>query len=442
MAITPQQYYKIGENKLIEQIQQRFGRKISLEDNPELRTTLEAISVLLYNSQREIKYLQQQFIEDPLTYQTLTRTTKLPASLAKGKITFNATIVGVTIDETNTLQGANNIFYDPLDTYESIAISIPILNITSDGLGTITVETSVDLNLIATGNIANIVNVDDSDFDANDVIINITGLRTLTYSKSISAKTSTGGNIESITLTIEVESQTFGEIGNLSNGKIVNILSPLANLSVNGYVNFTNITGGTDEESDEAFGSRILIKLSQDITTNNDANMRNKALECPGTTRAWVETSQLTSIINVWHMRDGSTPPFPTEQDNDNLKNHLINTGAISAGIRYDNVIVQAPTDLSYNIEFTILYNELNNDQYKNTISQSLQKLFDTLDLNQKGSISSIKSTITTETITFYPEISQTSTLLDNLIDGIIITYDTTITGVIIATLGTITYPL
>lgn len=442
MTITPQQYYKIGENKLIEQVQQRFGRELSLEDNPELRTTLEAISVLLYNSQKETRYLQQQFIEDPLTYQILTRTTKLPAGLAKGKVTFNATVVGVSINETNTLQGVNNIFYNPLDTYESVSISIPILNIESDGLGVITVETSVDLNSIATGNTANIVGVNDSDFDTNDTIINITGLRTLTYSKSISAKTSTGGNIQSITLTAEVESQTFGEIGNLSNGKITNILSPLVNLSVNGYVNFTNITGGVDEETDEAFGSRILVKLSQDITTNNDANMRNKALEYPGTTRAWVKTSQLTSIINVWHMRDNSTPRFPTIQDNDNLKNHLINTGAISAGINYNNVIVQAPTGLSYNIEFTILYNDLDNDEYKDRISQSLQKLFDTLDLNQKATIASIKSTITTETIAFYPEILQTNALLDNLIDGINVTYNTSITGLVISTLGVITYPI
>jgi hypothetical protein len=441
MTITAQNYYKSGENQILEKISTIFGRDISLEMNPELKTLLEAISIMMYNAQRELLFLQQEFIENPLTYKTLARVEKLPAGLAKGKITFNATIIGIAINETNTLQGVNNILYDPLDTYESISISIPIANISSDGLGIITVETSEDIISIATGNTVNIINVSDGDFNANNVVATVLNIRTLTYPKSIPAKTSGGGNIESITLTVEAESQTFGEIGNLSNGKAVNILSPLQGLSTTGYVNFTNITGGINEETDETLSGRIAVKLSQDITTNNDANMRNKALEFPGTTRAWVETSQITANINIWHMRDGSIPPFPETQDNTNLLNHLIDTGAISAGILYSNIIVQAPAELQYNIQFTVIYSELNNQEYKNLIKYSLDKLFEVLDLNQRATTANIKSVITTQTIGFYPEILNTDLLLDNLIDGLVITHNTSVTGVVISKLGTITYP-
>jgi len=441
MSLTSQHYYKAGENKFIEQINQQFGRQFSLEINPEIRIILEVISTLLYNSQREEMFLQQQFIENPLTYKTLAGAEKLPAGIAKGKITFNATVVGISIDETKTLQGVNNILYDPLDIYNSVAISITILNIASDGIGTVTVETAEDIISVATGNTVNIVNVNDSDFNINNVVVTVTSLRTLTYSKSISAKTSTGGSVESITLTAEVESQTFGEVGNLNKGQGVNILAPLQDLSTTGYVNFTNITGGVDEESDEALSGRISIKLSEDITTNNDANMRNKALEYPGTTRAWVETSQVTANINVWHMRDNSIPPFPTTQDNTNLLNHLISVGAVSAGILYSNIIVQAPTELEYTIEFTVIYSQINNEEYKTLIKDSLDRLFGILDLNQRATTSNIKSVITSQTISFYPEILDTDLLLDNLINGIIITYNTSITGVVISKLGTITYP-
>ena len=441
MTITTQEYYKSAENQILEKISTIFGRDISLEMNPELKTLLEAISIMMYNAQRELLFLQQEFIENPLTYKTLARVEKLPAGLAKGKITFNATIIGISINETNTLQGVNNTLYDPLDTYESTSISIPIANISSDGLGTITVETSEDIISIATGNTVNLINVSDGDFNANNVVATVLNIRTLTYPKSIPAKTSGGGNIESTTLTVEAESQTFGEIGNLSNGKAVNILSPLQGLSTTGYVNFTNITGGTNEETDEALSGRITVKLSQDITTNNDANMRNKALEFPGTTRAWVETSQITANINIWHMRDGSIPPFPETQDNTNLLNHLIDTGAISAGILYSNIIVQSPAELQYNIQFTVIYSELNNQEYKNLIKDSLDKLFEVLDLNQRATTANIKSVITTQTIGFYPEILNTDLLLDNLIDGLVITYNTSVTGVVMSKLGTITYP-
>ena len=324
MTITTQNYYKSGENQILEKISTIFGRDISLEMNPELKILLEAISVMMYNSQRELLFLQQEFIENPLTYKTLARVEKLPAGLARGKISFNANTIGLTINETNILQGVNNVLYTPLDTYESSLMSLQINSISSDGLGIITVITSEDITSIASGNIVNIINVADNDFDISDVVVTIANLRTLTYSKNIIAKTSSGGNIEAIILTAEVESQTFGNIGNLSNGNILNILAPLQDLSSTGYVHFTNITGGIDEETDESMSRRIAIKLSQDITTNNDANMRNKVLEFPGTTRAWVETSQITANINIWHMRDGNIPPFPETQDNTNLLNYLI----------------------------------------------------------------------------------------------------------------------
>lgn len=441
MTITTQNYYKSGENQILEKISTIFGRDISLEMNPELKILLEAISVMMYNSQRELLFLQQEFIENPLTYKTLARVEKLPAGLARGKISFNANTIGLTINETNILQGVNNVLYTPLDTYESSLMSLQINSISSDGLGIITVITSEDITSIASGNIVNIINVADNDFDISDVVVTIANLRTLTYSKNIIAKTSSGGNIEAIILTAEVESQTFGNIGNLSNGNILNILAPLQDLSSTGYVHFTNITGGIDEETDESMSRRIAIKLSQDITTNNDANMRNKVLEFPGTTRAWVETSQITANINIWHMRDGNIPPFPETQDNTNLLNYLIGASAISGGLLYSNFIVQAPIELQYHIQYTVVYSQLNNEDYKTLIVESVEKIFNTLDLNQRATTANIKSVITSQTIGFYPAILNEDLLLDNLIDGIIVTYDTSIAGVIISTLGTITYP-
>ena len=140
-------------------------------------------------------------------------------------------------------------------------------------------------------------------------------------------------------------------------------------------------------------------------------------------------------------MRDGSTPPFPETQDNINLLNHLIGTGSISAGLLYSNIVVQAPIELKYHIQYTVIYSQLNNEDYKTLIVESLEKIFNTLDLNQRATTANIKSVITSQTIGFYPAILNEDLLLDNLIDGIIVTYDTAITGVIISTLGTITYP-
>lgn len=439
--ITTQEYYKAGENFFLKEIDKIFGRSISLETNPEIKIILECVSMMLYNAQREMLFLQQEFIENPLTYKKLVAVEKLQASLANGKVSFNANTAGVLINETNVLQGVNNVLYTPLDVYESKLVSMQIDSISSDGIGTITVTTLEDIVSIASGNMISIVNVTDSDFNINNTVATIVNLRTLKYSKNISLKTSNGGNIEAITLTAEVESQTFGNVGNLTNGSIVNILAPLQNLSSTGYVNFTNITGGADEESDESLSSRISIKLSEDITTSNDANMRNKALEFPGTTRAWVKTSEVTKNTNVFHMRDNSIPPFPTIQDDTNLLNHLINVGAIPVGIFESNIIVKAPTELKYNIQYAIIYNELNNEEYKSLINENLQKLFNNFDLNQRATISNIKSIITTQTINFYPAILNQDLLLDNLIDGISILYDNTITGTIISTLGTITYP-
>ncbi len=229
--ITTQAYYKAGENLFLKEIDKIFGRSISLETNPEIKIILECVSMMLYNAQREMLFLQQEFIENPLTYKKLVAVEKLQASLANGKVSFNANTTGVLINETNVLQGVNNVLYTPLDVYESKLVSMQIDSISSDGIGTITVTTLEDIVSIASGNMINIVNVTDSDFNINNTVATIVNLRTLKYSKNISLKTSNGGNIEAITLTAEVESQTFGNVGNLTNiylfGVKVEVVKPV-----------------------------------------------------------------------------------------------------------------------------------------------------------------------------------------------------------------------
>lgn len=444
--LKQKEIYQLGENKAIQSFAKRLGVDFSFENNPEIREIFVGYSAGLYNATKEVLHTLQEFITNPENMQTIAGITPLPASLAKGRITFNATAIGISMGAVNNLQGVNNQLYTILDTFTSQNVTLPIVNISSNGLGTVTVEVGLDITTIATGNKINISGVSDTDFNTTNVIANITSLRTLTYSKSIPLKSSSGGNVTALTLTVQAIAQEYGEIGNLSGGKVVNNLNPITNVSSVGYVNFTNITGGVSAETRTATNNRISAKLKNPTTTNNDANMKNIALTFPGTTRAWVNTIFIsgTQIFTyIYHMRDNSVPAFPTAQDNENLREFLLDNGQPNAGIPSgrspEQYSVLAPTNLEYDISFGLMFAELDNDKYKDTIKSSILKAFEQLELGDRMSLSIVKSVITNQTKQYYPDILYTD--LDALINAVGITYDTGNTEAgVISTLGNIIY--
>jgi uncharacterized phage protein gp47/JayE len=252
------------------------------------------------------------------------------------------------------------------------------------------------------------------------------------------ASTSNGGIITAIVLPIIVQSQDFGKKTEIINGEDIYLIN--INTQDKAYVNFTNIIGGVDAETETDADIRTKAELSKPQLTMNDAAMETSARTFPGTSDVFVKTSPVDGTINVYHMRrDNNIPLFPTPQDNENLRNYLIEN-ALPSGLRPSVLFVQAPTQALYDIFFSFLPSQLKNQAFVNIIEASLTSEFANYTLNdglgQTVPTARIESVVTNSISKNYSGINPS---LDAIINGLIVTTPSP-NPTNLPTLGSITY--
>lgn len=409
----------------------------TIEQAPEIKTVFKAIAMGAAQTTYKIYTEIEAKNKDIRNYTTITNTKPLPASKSIGRATFQANTTGLTLLQNTLIKGLNGELYNLQDEYVSKVVTYTINSIESDGNGKITVITNEDILELATNINCNIAGVVDASFNKINTPIKIIGLRTLTYTKALPASTSSGGTISATVLPIVVESQDFGSKTEVINGDDIYLIN--INTQDRAYVNFTNIIGGVDAETEASALSRTKAELAKPQMTMNDPAMETIAREYSGTTDAYVDTSDVDGTINVYHMRANSTPPFPTTQDNENLRNYLIGK-ALPSGLIPSVLVVQAPVQALYNIQFTFLPSQLKNQDFVNIIEANLESEFANYTLSdglgQTVPLSRIESVITNAISKNYTGINPS---LDAIINGLIITVPP-VQPKNLPTLGTITY--
>lgn len=99
---------------------------------------------------------------------------------------------------------------------------------------------------------------------------------------------------QAFTANIEVQSVGFGLVQNLENGAALFSTTPIAGLGATVYVDANGIAGGTDQESQEDFRTRIIEKYQNPNTPFNVENIIATAKTEPGVTRVFVEEPDTT----------------------------------------------------------------------------------------------------------------------------------------------------
>ncbi len=110
----------------------------------------------------------------------------------------------------------------------------------------------------------------------------------MTETSSIEYETTEAGTLGSQgEAIVPIRAVDPGSRGNVPVGAVSLLVQPIA--GVTGITNTAAITGGTDEESDEALLARYLLKVRQPGTSGNRADYQQWALETPGVSRVQVE---------------------------------------------------------------------------------------------------------------------------------------------------------
>lgn len=245
-------------------------------------------------------YLQLQILIIQLFVDTATGTflerwgiykgiTRNPATQSSGLITITGVVASAIPISTQFADSVGNLFLTTASA--NIAnVSLSISSLTRSG-NLVTAIMASSHNFSSTQSVT-ISGAAQSEYNGIQTITVIDSL-TFTYLISTTPITPATGTIlaSANMASVNVQSVAFGESQNLASGTRLTIGSPLAGINDNAIVQFTQIAGGTDLESDDDLRIRIIDIYQNPIAHFNVNDIVAKAKQVSGVTRVFVYES-------------------------------------------------------------------------------------------------------------------------------------------------------
>lgn len=286
---------------------------------------LTSCSALAYSVQLIVRDLEKQLFpqtaEDEYLdlwggYEVLPR---LEASPSFGSFSLPGT-VSTTIPVSTTFTSADGLEFTSTNVATVQTVSQGITSITRVGT-TATVQTNGDHTLASNLEVT-IAGADQAEYNG-DKEITVISSNEFTFEVSGSPATPATGTItyESDYAIVEVQCDSVGLSTNLDSG------AALSNDTYGtGYAQFGGITGGSDDEKDDAYRERILLSRSSQAGVFTEDQVRLAALGVAGNTRAFVVTPELSvaqtgqAVVNASVTsitRSGTTATATTDEYHD-----------------------------------------------------------------------------------------------------------------------------
>lgn len=239
------------------------------------------------------------FLERWGTYRGITQNA---ATQSSGLVTAMGTLASSIPIGTQLSDAAGNLFATTASATIS-ATSVSITTLVRSG----TIVTATTASDHQFGSIQDITISGAAETDYNGIHeITVTGLDTFTYNISASPSSpATGTILASANLaSLSVQSVDFGEDQNLANGTQLTFGSPISGVNDTAVVQYSEVAGGTDLESDEDLRTRIIDIYQNPISHFNESDIRSKAKALAGVTRVFIygandafgDTLSITSI--------------------------------------------------------------------------------------------------------------------------------------------------
>ncbi len=165
-----------------------------------------------------------------------------------------------------------------------------------------------------------------------------------------------------------VEALIAGSAGNLAAGETLTLISPIA--GVKSTATAGEISGGVEEETDDALRSRLLARVRERPHAGTAQDYEAWALEVSGVTRAWVyPREEGTGSVVIRFVCDGLENIVPTDTMRQTVQDYIDSVRPVTA-----RVAVYAPK--TQTINFTIKDLEPDNETVKARIKEALVELF------------------------------------------------------------------
>lgn len=176
------------------------------------------------------------------------------------------------------------------------------------------------------------------------------------------------------TASVPVESVEFGATVNLSAGTQLSLQSPIIGVDDTLTVDFGEIAGGTDQETETSLRTRMLDRIHSPVAHFNVSDITEEAKKIPGVTRVFVqEITPAVGQVTIYFMRDNDTNPIPAASEVTKVKDQILTIKPANTGDA--DVIVSAPTGVVVDFTFTAL--TPNTSTMRDAVSSNLRQFFD-----------------------------------------------------------------
>jgi uncharacterized phage protein gp47/JayE len=194
-----------------------------------------------------------------------------------------------------------------------------VASITRSG-STATLTTQGD-HTLASNVPVTIAGADQAEYNVSDAEITVTGSDTFTYEVSgAPASPATGSTITASTSShneIEVGAAEYGAASNRDLDTALTFQTPISGVDDVAHVGWDGLTGGADQETNDALRARFLYKLRHPVAHFNANDIDAKLKEVNGITRVFVdeiddEGTPAVGCVTVYFMRDNDDSPIPS----------------------------------------------------------------------------------------------------------------------------------
>jgi len=379
MAIQVPENRKEVSDRIKTDVQNNLPQSNPFLKNSWIAALIQGFAGRIYDIYYQIKKLlfPNLFINTATLTETIERWADIygivrnSATQAEGNITATG-IASTVIPDNTEFQSTDGIV---LKTQGSVTITAQSISISSlTRVGTTVTATSASNHPLATGVSVTISGAVETDYNGTFEIV-VNGLNTFTYEITATPTSpATGTILAGFTIAdLSVKTDDFGQSANLLNGDTVTVTTPIVGMTSEAVVQYGEVGGGTDIETDASLQDRVLFKIQNPTSHFNSASITLKAKEVSGVTNVWIfEATPSAGKVEIYFARYNDVDPIPSGAEVTEVKNKILEIKPAHTPDSY--VIVQAPTAVTVDFTFTAL--SPNTTSMQNSINTSLQQFF------------------------------------------------------------------
>jgi len=141
---------------------------------------------------------------------------------------------------------------------------------------------------------------------------------------------------------VEIESSDPGLNKNLGSGAVMTIVTPIAGVASNSFVDFNEVLGGTDEETADQLRARILDRRANPVANFNEAAIILQAKTIASVSKVFVlPITPYPGAVTIFFFVGDTESGLPTPSQIEDVRNAILEITPVTTD--FDDVFVAAP---------------------------------------------------------------------------------------------------